>query len=256
MPTLKFRGPVTPTGHRIELSEPLVTTVRGANWPTQTYAVTVYDGLVAVTCNMNGYSEKKHLGMAINRSQLFGQSFLNMTSFVTGTPYRFMIDEGKIPGSVDDKWQRLAPEHRYLAEICTVAKVGDRSISELYNLIVTEPNLILACDDMIRALENVFIAKVNCARVIDGLKNILSPGTNRSKQWETLRISLNLGREYIEFVMKESKHPRHGSHVSDKSEPAHEVIYRTWIIMNRFLELKKRGIEKLPDEEFPLITSR
>ncbi len=77
---------------------------------------------------------------------------------------------------------------------------------------------------------------------------------SRKLGWTKMQDYLNIGRSYREFIMTASTEPRHG----DRSDvPAHisqQVVERSWVIMNRFLEYKKRGDKPLPIAEFPLLS--
>ena len=68
---------------------------------------------------------------------------------------------------------------------------------------------------------------------------------------EKLQESLNLTKEYVQFISELSAGPRHGT--IDPQDPIEvmEVRRRAWVIANRFLEFRKRGSVDLSEPSFP-----
>ena len=66
-----------------------------------------------------------------------------------------------------------------------------------------------------------------------------------------MRRRLNLSKSYLDFIVDTSKGPRHGDRSYIDQPTLNEVIKRSWIIMNRFLECRLREGEALPSLEFP-----
>jgi hypothetical protein len=68
-----------------------------------------------------------------------------------------------------------------------------------------------------------------------------------------MRDSLNIDQPYLEFITEHSKGPRHGDVKGSTFSATRETIKRSWIVMNRFLEFRKRGNRPLSLSEFPLL---
>jgi len=68
-----------------------------------------------------------------------------------------------------------------------------------------------------------------------------------------MRDNLNVSQQFLEFITDHSIGPRHGDVLDIPFSIINELIRRSWIVMNRFLEFKKRGDQKLPSSDFPLL---
>lgn len=79
-------------------------------------------------------------------------------------------------------------------------------------------------------------------------------GQEKKQGWSAMRQNLNIDVGYLSFITDESKGPRHGNRTGIKQTAFREVIRRSWSIMDRFLEYKKRGDKQLPLADFPLLT--
>jgi hypothetical protein len=247
MSIIRFRGRVIPTAHQIALSGPFIKHVHGYG-QTQTYTVTTEGTMMTVTCELSKSSDED-LTSIMQRARIFGQTVLNVISFSTTTVYRFIIEEGQLPGQ---PWHRITQGCQAAKGICTVCELGTPSISAVFAL-ANDINVLFALDDLIRGVEDVFLTRINCGRVVDALKKVLAPRAGSKQQWQISRHSLNLDLSYVSFIMKASIEGRHGNRVASELGIEDELLRRTWMIMNRFLELKKRGLQKLPDDEFPCI---
>jgi hypothetical protein len=65
--------------------------------------------------------------------------------------------------------------------------------------------------------------------------------------------ALNITRDYQQYITDQSKGPRHGDPQFVEGTITREVSMRTWSIMNRFLEYRKRGNQPLMGPDFPLL---
>jgi len=82
---------------------------------------------------------------------------------------------------------------------------------------------------------------------------MIAPGEKTGEQWAKMRSALNLTEEYLKYITDLSKGPRHGERTRIEGESTTEITRRSWIIMNRFIEYRKRGNQDLPTSDFPLL---
>ena len=121
-------------------------------------------------------------------------------------------------------------------------------------LVLKERALLLALNDLIAPVSQFNLATINCARVIESLRSAMATsGWTRDQEWEFMRQQLNLTKPYIQFVIGLSVEPRHGKRKAPEDGQQDEITKRAWIIMNRFLEYRKRGSHQLPLAEFELL---
>ena len=124
----------------------------------------------------------------------------------------------------------------------------------MLGIIMAEGSLYMALNDLILANTLPHHGPQNCGRVLDALCRLVTPADNkgdRKKMWPVFREMLRLERQYVDFVMQASEGPRHGDRTFVPGNLSMIVTVRTWRIMNRFLEFRKRGNQPLPESEFP-----
>jgi len=184
------------------------------------------------------------------------KALINVYNFATGSGLSVIFEE-----LIDASGARsiLLPMDARLAPLCTafVLKLGERSKSfnEVLEIVFREPPLFMALNELIEAITQPHVGSVNCARAIERLRHLIAPGIPRKKSWLHLRQNLHIDQNYLEFVTTHSTGARHGDPEFISGEVTTEVARRSWIIMNRFLEFRKRGNQALPESEFPLLTS-
>ena len=68
-----------------------------------------------------------------------------------------------------------------------------------------------------------------------------------------MQAALNISRPYQQWVTSLSANPRHAdrSHITGANTT--EALSRTWSLMNRFLEYKRRGDKPLSAPDFPVL---
>lgn len=66
-----------------------------------------------------------------------------------------------------------------------------------------------------------------------------------------MRECLNLSVDYLKLITDVSTAPRHGDSRHISGTTTVEITSRTWTVMNRLLEYKKRDVQRLPVAEFP-----
>jgi hypothetical protein len=125
----------------------------------------------------------------------------------------------------------------------------------MYAMVITEPPLFLALNELIVAISIPGHITVNCGRAIESLRTILVPNDpTRAKAWAEMRKVLRLERSYLDFIIEASANPRHGDKSYLEQETAQEILERSWVIMNRFLEFRKKGSVGLPADEFSILS--
>jgi hypothetical protein len=70
-----------------------------------------------------------------------------------------------------------------------------------------------------------------------------------------MRRNLHIDRAYLDFITDQSIGSRHGDPQHIPGGPVTETVRRAWVVMNRYLEYRKRGNGPLTAPEFPLLTA-
>jgi hypothetical protein len=257
MPTVKFLGHVIPSAIQVSVSP-----IPEASWEEPSvglkmkFRVVIEQSVVTVDCDINDYKDE-YISILHMRALDLSRATVDLMAFATGYAVSVFFDSFTKPdGSTQPLWfhdVRLAP-------LCTAVKIHPTTLDErkaLEAMIVTvlsEPALFMALNDLIQANTVPHYAPVNCGRAIDGLRNILTPSiADRDKSWPVLRSTINADKAYLDFVMTNSTGPRHGDRSHMPGTLVGEILQRTWIVMNRFLEFRKRGNKPLPLADFPML---
>lgn len=152
----------------------------------------------------------------------------------------------------------VLPKDESLAALCTAFDLkvasGPNSFDALYRMLVAEPALFMALNDLIVSITLPHHATVNCARAIEGLRVLMAPSiTDRQRAWPIFQDNLNIDRAYREYVTGVSTGPRHGDRTFIPGTVVTETTKRSWTIMNRFLEYRKSGNQPLAVADFQLL---
>lgn len=181
---------------------------------------------------------------------------INVVSFATGITLTVVFDEII---DADGAKHPFAIQHPDLAELCTSYQLEPSEtafgVGDILKIILSEPALFAALDDLITATSHHGLITVNSARAIEGLRHAMAlPGMHRGVAWNFFRTNLNLTKEYLCLITDNSQSGRHGEGKYIAGPITTEIIKRSWIIMNRFLEFRKRGSQALPEAEFPVLS--
>ena len=102
-------------------------------------------------------------------------------------------------------------------------------------------NLALALRDITEGIREEYTGPISCARAIETIRNYFIPeGGDRKDGWEPMRNALNAILSYVKSITDISRDPRHGDRSKGDGGEGRETAERAWILMNRFLEYRKR----------------
>lgn len=255
MPKVTFIGRVFPTCYQISLTHP-----NPLNWIWQEenltlhFEVRIEKSIVRVDCTLDRF-KPEYLAEIHRRSFDIVRSAVNLAGFCSGVGYSIVFER-----FIDNlgKESMFAPEDRSLASLCTsfslAPQQGKTSFGTMWDLVVADPALFQALDDLIVSITLPHHSAVNCARAIEGLRHqIAAPGASVSQAWEQMRGALRLDRRFLQLITDMSTAPRHGDRVYIPGVTTTEIVRRSWIIMDRFLEYRKRGNTPLPAGDFPML---
>jgi hypothetical protein len=255
MPTIHIIGGVLPTGVDLTIgSLPTAAHLFREVGLKVNLTFSIVNSAIDVRCDVNRYSLDE-LGHILKIAHDLTRTVVNFYNFATGNGLTIVFE-----AVIDPNGNRstLLPQDLRLAPLCTAYSLEptDPRRVEVLMLMLQEPPLFRSLNDLIDAITHPHAVLVNCARVIERLTNAISPpNTNRKQKWAYFRDNLRLGQEYLEYITGHSTGPRHGKPTFVDGTIGSEVSRRSWIVMNRFLEFRRRGNQPLPESEFPLLVS-
>jgi hypothetical protein len=159
----------------------------------------------------------------------------------------------------DGTTQLLVPQNPVVAALCSSYKFDNNTPSENANLdkvirlLISDRALFMPLNELSMANTLPHLGPANCGRVLDGLRKLIVPGVDPKKAWPIFQATLNADDKYLEFISDLSTNPRHGDRTHIPAAPVIESMKRTWVIMDRFIEYRKRGNQSLPLADFPLL---
>jgi len=257
MPTLQFTGRIHPDVGQIS-----VTNVPTVNWTDEeiglemAFSFQIEKSAVRVECRVNRFTPDDIVPIWMRAFDLV-RAAVDLTCFSTGIGATVILDILIDPSGA--RSTLLADSRKLLSGICTAFSLGGApggDFSTVLNIVLKEPALFMAMNDLVTAITLPHHSPVTCARAVERLRNIITLGVSgKGKGWESLRHNLQIDKEYLEFITGKSTGPRHGDPARVSGNITTEMVRRAWIIMNRFLEFRKRGNKPLASTEFPMLTS-
>jgi len=190
---------------------------------------------ITVTCEVAEY-KKENLRFYVNYVTDFTRAILHLISFSLADALDVFFDEVEANGA---KLKLLRADPR-LQKLCTAFKPDNNKFSAAMRIVMKEPNLFLALSDVISVLRDGTVDVSACYRAIERLRNILSPDESKQSKepLRKLRDTLKLSKEFIEYIAKNTNGYRHGKLKPLTPEIRSEILRRTWIILNGFIEYR------------------
>lgn len=264
MPIVRFTGSVLPNAVKV-----FVRNVSRIKWTATErqgtalldipieIAIRIENSIVEVECDVERFRDDPFLIADLWKRALdLAKACVSLLSFASESAVTVVLDTLIKP---DGSSSQLVACHRN-AQFCTVFSIDagplkeNPNFNQILNLVLQEPPLFMALEDLITSITLPNHAPINCGRVLDALRNLIAPGVRVPQQWSSLRQTLRCSQDYVTFITNTSIAPRHGDRKFISGDVLNDVTKRTWILMNRYLEFRKRGNQELPEPEFPFLT--
>jgi len=251
MPTARFTGRVLPTG--VNTSIPNQPTFR---WKADelgldmTFRVHIQDSAIRIDCDLNKF-EDTYLVPLFMRAYDIARACVDLAAFATGNGLTVIVEEFTDPTGATT---RLAPQHPSLAALATAAKMDTQDFDKILRIVLAEPRLFMALQDLIEAIRLPQRAAINCARAIRILRGFFRrSGSSPESAWLALRENLQISKSYVQRITQPSRGSTPAPDAYVPGEVTNDAICRSWIMMNRLFEYLKREGQPLPLSEFPLL---
>jgi hypothetical protein len=254
MPKVQFLGRVLPQAISVSLPGHVVLWKDDANKTglEATFRVQIAGSIVNVETETNRYS-------IADVSELYKQACeitrasVNLVMFAIGHELFVYIDTLIDPDGLP--FVMVGRHDPALAKYCTAFSLSEADAFHKMRIMVTDNHVLSkAFDDLADILRSPqHVAPVNCARVIDGIRTLISPHLEKSAAWRAMQEALNIDKDFQQWISKQSEGPRHADPTYIPGSTCAEIARRTWEIMNRYLEYRKRGNQRLTGPDFPLL---
>ena len=213
---------------------------------------------LSIKCDLSDWQHNDDYFSTLHmRAHDIAQAAISCFCFANGAGLTVLLDK-----FVDPKGKKFpirGGKIENLAGFCTAFNIhptykGNDNFKAMFMLVSSEAPLFMAMSDLIAAITVHHHAAVNCGRAIEGIRNMIGPaGATKKEGWKLMRNALNADENYIRFITQESEGPRHADRNYVTGPRLQRTIESSWVLMNRFLEYRKRGNLPLPKSEFPLL---
>jgi hypothetical protein len=251
MPTFRFGGRVLPLHGELTLP------IASFHWEDNS-GLTSDTTVSIIKSEIEILSETSRGEMVIDQKQIFirahdsARAMVDSYSFVTGNGLTVFLSKVILADGKELLIDSNVPE---LARLVTAFDLDPSRFPELLTMVLSDSTLLMAMHDLISSITLPHSAVVNCFRAVEGIRRLIAPGMSNKKQgWLVMRQALNIDESCMKFLTSQSEGPRHADRTGMTHTGYQETIERSWVVMNRFLEFRKRGNQQLPLTEFPLLT--
>ncbi len=252
MATVVFKGRVFPAALNLTMQPPLTVGWKdNPRLPDGQIEITISNGAVTCKCEISKYEHSVHFGYLYKEAYELTAIALHFHTFATGDGIIFILETVTAP---DGQTTFIRYSQPNLAQHCTAFALNNTL--EAIQLMATEPLARFALNDLNESVAVPNRTTVNCGRVIETIRHMIHPtagDADRRPAWLKMQEVLNLGPNYMKIIRDNSLSHRHGSFAEVDAMTNGEITIRTWQIMNRFLEYRKRGKQPLAQSDFPLL---
>jgi hypothetical protein len=249
MPSIEIKGSVWPRGTMITLPDLKFAMTNTSTSLTTTFECHCQDSRITIKCNAPEMvkGDPASVGFVVENARMLFDGAISLLSVHAGRSSRFIVESLSFEGAELD----LNMEYAALAGLITAFKL-DEFVSTISS-ISGDVEVLLVLQDLNAAMSEPFYTSVGCGRAVDGLRHAIAgpDGDPDARKWPELRQALNVDRSYVQAIMSASQRGRHGQRLVSHGHDLHEILRRTWVLFNRFLEYRKRGNVPLTLPDFP-----
>jgi hypothetical protein len=254
MPVYQFTGRVIPPFNDFTISGPI-----SVNWNDPTISLVmsgtlqIAKGIVEISCDSNLSGTEDAEGRVYRNALDLAIAVGSIYAFGKGMGLRVVLESVIKPDGIKYNIQEKMPYLEPLVTALQSRQDGGVDITTVLPIVLSDPTIFVSLTDLIESINRTPEAPVKCGRAVDAIRYYMSPKNDRKAGWAAMRDNLNLSQPFLEFITEHSKGPRHGDVKNTAYSAVNEILKRSWIIMNRFLEFKKRGDQRLQLVDFPLL---
>jgi len=256
MPTVHFTGRIHPSTTVISMDKlPKVKLLMSENGLEMEATIQINKSFINIACDMNRYSESD-LSHVHKFCYEMAHACVDLAAFCGGYGVVMVFETFTDDNGVVRQLHYANPA---LAAECTVIKMNTpieqerKDFYDVLSMVMPDSQLRMALNDLIQANSLPNHGPTNCGRVLDSLRKIAAPNKDPKPGWVILRDIVRVNEAYTQYVSNHSTTTRHGGGTYIPGNETQEISRRTWVVMNRFLEYRKRGNQPLPLADFPLL---
>lgn len=247
MPTVHLMGYVEPRQTLINIEN--LTPIEEINIVTgqkTRFTIAILHSVVSVECKMESFNVEEESSQLYTRCVELTRTLVNLIAIRHGWGLTVHLDTFIQEDGTEEILMNRAD---HIAGVVNAYTLDD--VDALFQKTCGDVDFTMALNDMVDAITRPRTTAVCCARAVDTIKNLLSPGLRDKAGWRVLHEALNTDESYCQYISNASKSSRHGHHEYLPVAEADELLRRTWELVNRFLWLRLSSGEPLPKYKFP-----
>ena len=250
METVRFIGQLYPKAALITSTIPDLDWISEVSNQTLRFRTKINNSVINVECDLEKYKPEYFVDIH-RRAFDLARTAANLACFATGEGVIAVFKTIILPDGTPSTLRLHNPSLSGLAKSYNLSTNMFSDYSIIASIIVKEPPLFAILNDMIESITIPHVSLVNCGRIIDAIRRLISPDVEGGPAWRKMHEVLNISKSYQQFISQESTGPRHGDRQHVTGSVTTEVVRRTWIILDRYLDFRKRNDAPLTAPDFP-----
>ncbi len=212
MPKITFKGALLPPSIRLNIEGigPIRMIQAGGDtisgFTFADFTIKVKDFLLEVECEVNKYEGIADQTILLMHAYNLARAVVDSLCFIKGIGLTVYIESVVNPNG---KERILGPQTDRVSGLCTAFTLEPTSYSAMVMLLISEPRILIALNDLVASISSFHLASINCARAVEAIRTAMAPETmDRNDAWLLVQKNLNVSKAYTQFITSESRGPR------------------------------------------------
>jgi hypothetical protein len=205
MAKIQFLGRVLPEFIKVNMPPRDVLWQEADTQAETTMHLRIFQSIINIECESNIYS-KDNLAPLYMRAFDLARASVNLVAFASGEGLSLILDTMICDDGIP---LPMSPRDHSMAPLCTAYRVNDADVSalnQMYNVVLSDPTLFLALNDLVSAITIPHVAPVACIRAIEGIRHLIALSDAKEPQaWQQMRDALRVDRNFLQFISDTSK---------------------------------------------------
>jgi hypothetical protein len=186
MVTIKLLGRILPFGLSVGAESPELRWKWAEENIEFVFRVKIVESTITVECDLEKY-EDRYASELYKRATDLSRACVNLVAFDTGFGLTTMIEMMELPDGTRQATHRLEiiPPEAHSAYSLDAARAAE--FDQVFKLVVGEPPLFIALDDLIKSITEPHAAPANCGRVVDRIRRIIAPTLDGPAAWQAMQ---------------------------------------------------------------------
>jgi hypothetical protein len=215
--------------------------------------IQIANSFVHIACDLNKY-DPTDFDYLFKLCLDFTRVRIDLISFAMGMGFTVALESFVRP---DGTFSQIVPQDPQLTAACKSIGVTRERVADfekVFGIVATEPLTFRTLNDMISTLTFPYQAPATCGRIVETLRTLVAGADAPPKTaWPLLRETLRASDGFIRAITEAGSGGRKGEPAFVPGSVATDLTRRTWLLVDRYFEFRKRNSGPLPEAEFPVL---